>query len=169
MLCILILSWRKGTTLCHHYFMTAPFVQDSTTYVMELNTKLEGKRKLHWQSCLVWNSMKGKAVSWTKYQQNSKPSILNLSVWSSTSPENWQTLEDKLVGIWKHLQNVLCSRFRNFSKETYEIQMFEPSFYYLRWSGSSGDENRNKWIMTLWKVLSPNEMYGIFMGPVWKP
>ena len=35
------------------FFMTAPFVQDSTTYVMELNTKLEGKRILHWQSCLV--------------------------------------------------------------------------------------------------------------------
>ena len=62
------------------FFMTAAFVQESTTDVTELNTKLEGKRKLHWQSCLVWNSMKGKAVSWTKYQQNSKPSILNLPV-----------------------------------------------------------------------------------------
>ena len=46
--------------------MTVAFVQNSTTCILQINTKLDGKYKLHLPSFLVWNSMKGNGDNWTK-------------------------------------------------------------------------------------------------------
>jgi hypothetical protein len=81
------------------FVMTAVFVQDSETYLAELNTKLKGKCKLQLLYFLVIKPVKGNSVSWTNIPERSHLSVLKLSVESSTSPENWKNLKDKFIVI----------------------------------------------------------------------
>jgi len=59
----------------------------------------------------------GQTVTTGQTNQNkSKISVLKLSIGSSTSPENSQTLKDKFFGIRLHFHGELCTRFMRFLK-----------------------------------------------------
>jgi hypothetical protein len=102
------------------FVMTVAFVQESTTYLAEVN-----------YTCLlflIWNSVKVNGVSWTNYQQKSNLSVLKLSVGSSTSPKTdrpWKTssLAPGNTSTLNYVQG-----FWDFLQSKYEIRWFENYF-----------------------------------------
>ena len=104
------------------------------------------------------------------YQNKCNPSVLKLSIGSSTSPENWQNLEDEFFGIRKHLHNELFSRFLDFLQEKYAIGIFEIYLLLavIRFQCTRIRTKINSKIITLWKLFSPSEIYGSSIGSVRK-
>lgn len=97
---------------------------DRTTYLNELDTKLEGKNLLLDD---VFSDVKTLDVKLgLLYKHNSQkdlsycPSCKTVFI-SSTSPGDLQTFQGKLVGIIQQLHSAFSSRFEDVHKRTCEI------------------------------------------------
>ena len=128
MLCSLIFSWRKGTTFCHHYMkrgfswlscllrtVQRDFCNTIRNLVENINyTFCPYLYETQWRETVPAGqtmSAGQTVLAGQTYQNKIKLSVLKLSIGSSTSTENWETLKDKYFGIRQHFHSEYCARF----------------------------------------------------------
>ena len=125
MLCTLAFSWWKRKTLCHQYLVRGLSWHSRffrTVHLILCNSIRNLIENTNYTCRLfLYESLWRETVSdGQTYHNKSKPSVLKLSIGSSTSPESWQKLKDKFFGIRQHLHNDFCSIIlRFFTREIF--------------------------------------------------
>jgi len=152
------------------YVATVAFVQDSTTCILQLNRKLQRKCKLSPALCYSVEFCEAKRYQLDKLMRKRELAVLNLYWVIPRHQINWQTLRDKFVGIWQHLQNEICANFRDFLQEKINESEFSEILLLLALIRCQCEWKRrqiNYKLFTLRKVLSLNKTRGGLIGTVW--